>query len=73
MRMTLKGAIADAVSSTWLTYRQITDLLNEQGTFPTRDGLLLTQAQVRACVRDHEGFFVVDRSQSPHRIRLHRQ
>lgn len=68
--MTLKEAIAKVLSEQSLTYREITDAVNDDRRYAPGDGMLVPQAQVRSAIRESAKFFEIDRTASPHRVKL---
>lgn len=69
-RLLLHKVIVQVVAGKTLTYRQITDEINEGSLYPQAGGLRVAGAQVRACIRSHPTLFRVDRSEVPHKIGL---
>ena len=70
--LTLNEAIIRVLGQEALTYREITDTINEQRLYVPRDGMLVPRAQVRAVIRESSRFFDIDRSRSAHKVRVHR-
>ena len=68
--MTLREAIAKVVGQRSLTYRQITEAINEDRLYIPRDGTLVPQAQARAAVRESAKYFDIDRAVSLYRVTL---
>ncbi len=66
--MRLYEAIADLVKDRSLTYRQITQLLNQRRTWVPADGSFVTTVGVREAVRRRGDLFCVDRTCVPNRI-----
>ena len=68
--MTLKEAITRVLGQRGLTYRQITDAINDDRLYVPHDGMLVPQAQVRAIISERAKCFEVDRTVSPHRVKI---
>lgn len=65
----LCDVIVSLTATQALTYRAITDLINQQRLFVPRDGLLLATANVRDAVRRHARLFEIDRTGNAHLVR----
>lgn len=65
----LCDVIASLTATQALTYRAITDLINQQRLFVPRDGLLLATASVRDAVRRHARYFEIDRTGNAHLVK----
>ena len=50
--VTLKEAITRVLGQRGLTYRQITDAINDDRLYVPHDGMLVPQAQVRAIISE---------------------
>ena len=68
--MTLKEAITRVLGQRGLTYRQITDAINDDRLYVPRDGMFVPQAQVRDAIKESAKCFEVDRTVSPHRVKI---